>query len=150
MSWIAFSVQITAVLTGLLLRSSYCNFFHLSQSWLLNTPCVCVYCYCAWKHTCYASWRWELGVGMRRLIETGHTHSEYWWDAVQSPQMCKSDTHTHSSVHIHNLHLCDPCHDLLSFAFIPNVLWHEAHCVIWITTKRRMPGVVVFYTEIAE
>ena len=31
-------------------------------------------------------------------------------------------THARSSAHIHNLHLCDPCHDLLSLAFTANIL----------------------------
>lgn len=86
---------------------------------------------------------WESGVWWK----TGHTHSEYWWDALQIPH-----THTHArlSAHIHNLHLCDLCHDTLSLAFIANILWCEAHCAIWMPTENTCSSSLVHWDSRGE
>lgn len=147
--WIAFPVQITATVCdcSLYYRLHHIAVFLLASKLTVKHMHAHNLCggFCAWTHTCFALRRWKLGVGTRRLMETGHTRLEYWWDAARMSLMQKSDTHAH----IHNLHLCDPCHDLLSLAFITNTLWHEVHCVIWMPTKLRMLRVVVSHTEIA-
>lgn len=38
----------------------------------------------------------------------------------------------------------------LSFAFAANILWHQAHCVVWITTKRRGARSAAFHTDNGE
>lgn len=97
----------------------YCNFSYLSQSWLLS-----IYMSehaCGHGHTCLASLRWEPGVGTRRLMETGYTHPEYWWDVVQTPQMFTSETHAQSHLNAQPSPL-STCHNLHSLVFIANIL----------------------------
>lgn len=100
-------------------------------------------------HTCLASLRWELEVGRRRLMETGRTHSEYWWDAVQITQKCDSDTHTHTLGHRHiyttstfviPVMTCSRLHLSLIYFDTKSIV------VMWMPTKLRMPAVVASHT----
>lgn len=77
----------TLCLQALLLSSSYCSFPTCLKADFTHTQTHT-------RRTRFASWRWELGVGTRHLMETGHTRREYWWEAVRIPLMPKSDSHT--------------------------------------------------------
>lgn len=123
------------------------QFFHLSQSWLLNkcTHTMCVHASAHGYNTCLRrhgdrslGWAWGVWWKQDTLIQnTDEMWCRFFW--------CGSVYYIrHACIKLHTYTTSISCHDLFSLAFITNILWYEVHCVIW------MPGEVVYYTGIAE